>query len=138
MLLASSKCFRSNCKEGLYLSAMFHTRPHLLCAGWLLRMGRWFVMLWLLSMQYGEVDAFFDWLKEPAPAPAPPQESIAPILLHGETPAFEMSVVDEKFLAEAKQMELSPLDSCHFRVSTMRMASYFQEFHNQQSANYKQ
>ncbi|RXN04590.1 brambleberry-like protein [Labeo rohita] len=43
-------------------------------------------------------------------------ESIAPILLHGETPAFEMSVVDEKFLAEAKQMELSPLDSCHFRV----------------------
>ncbi len=89
-------------------------------------------------MQYGEVDAFFNWLKEPAPASAPPQESIAPILLHGETPAFEMSVVDEKFLAEAKQMELSPLDSCHFRVSTMCMASYFQEFHNQQSTNYKQ
>ncbi|XP_050955459.1 protein brambleberry [Labeo rohita] len=83
-------------------------------------MGLWFVMLWVLSMQYGEVDAFFDWLNKPAPAPtpapAPPQESIAPILLHGETPAFEMSVVDEKFLAEAKQMELSPLDSCHFRV----------------------
>ncbi|XP_051739533.1 protein brambleberry isoform X1 [Ctenopharyngodon idella] len=81
-------------------------------------MAPWFVMLWLLSMQYGEVDAFFDWLKkpEPAPAPAPPPEPVASILLQGETPAFEMSVVDEKFLAEAKQMELSPLDSCHFRV----------------------
>uniref|UniRef100_A0A8C1U2T4 Brambleberry n=1 Tax=Cyprinus carpio TaxID=7962 RepID=A0A8C1U2T4_CYPCA len=79
-------------------------------------MGLWFVMLWVLSVQYGEVDAFFDWLQKPAPTPAPPPESIAPILLHGETPPFEMSVVDEKFLAEAKQMELSPLDSCHFRV----------------------
>ncbi|XP_016094067.1 protein brambleberry [Sinocyclocheilus grahami] len=85
-------------------------------------MGLWFVMLWVFSMQCGEVDAFFDWLKTSAPAPAPapppppPEETIAPILLHGETPAFEMSVVDEKFLAEAKQMELSPLDSCHFRV----------------------
>ncbi|XP_052453876.1 protein brambleberry isoform X4 [Carassius gibelio] len=78
-------------------------------------MGLWFVVLWVLSVQYGGVDAFFDWLKKPAPAPAPPQESIDTILLHGETPAFEMSVVDEKFLAEAKQMELSPLDSCHFR-----------------------
>lgn len=80
-------------------------------------MGPWFVTLWLLSLQYGEVDAFFDWLKKPEPAPAPPpQEPVASILLQGETPAFEMSVVDEKFLAEAKQMELSPLDSCHFRV----------------------
>ena len=94
-------------------------------------MGLWFVVLWVLSVQYGEVDAFFDWLKKPAPAPAPPQESIATILLHGETPSFEMSVVDEKFLAEAKQMELSPMDSCHFRVSIMRMTSYFQEFHDQ-------
>ncbi|XP_059391728.1 protein brambleberry-like isoform X3 [Carassius carassius] len=88
-------------------------------------MGLWFVVLWVLSVQYGEVDAFFDWLEKPAPAPAPapPQESIATILLHGETPAFEMSVVDEKFLAEAKQMELSPLDSCHFRVVTQLKAT---------------
>ncbi|KTG46222.1 hypothetical protein cypCar_00014491 [Cyprinus carpio] len=95
---------------------MFYTCPGGLCAGRLLRMGLWFVMLWVFSMQFGEVHAFFDWLKKSAPAPAPPEETIAPVLLHGETPAFEMSVVDEKFLAEAKQMELSPLDSCHFRV----------------------
>ncbi|XP_077067600.1 protein brambleberry [Siphateles boraxobius] len=79
-------------------------------------MGLWFVMLWLLSMQCGEVEAFFDWLKKPEAAPAPPPEPVSSILLQGETPAFEMSVVDEKFLAEAKQMDLSPLDSCHFRV----------------------
>ncbi|KAK7117033.1 hypothetical protein R3I94_022549 [Phoxinus phoxinus] len=82
-------------------------------------MGLWFVTLWLLSMQYGEVEAFFDWLKKPEPAPEPappPPEPVSSILLQGETPAFEMSVVDEKFLAEAKQMDLSPLDSCHFRV----------------------
>ncbi|XP_039512643.1 protein brambleberry [Pimephales promelas] len=81
-------------------------------------MGLWFVMLWVLSMQYGEVEAFFDWLKkpDPAPAPAPAPEPVSSILLQGDTPAFEISVVDEKFLAEAKQMDLSPLDSCHFRV----------------------
>lgn len=80
-------------------------------------MALWFVLLWVSSLQYAEVEAFFDWLKKADPAPTPPPaESIVPILLHGEAPAFEMSVVDEKFLAEAKQMELSPLDSCHFRV----------------------
>lgn len=67
------------------------------------------------SMQCGQVDAFFDWLKKAEPAPAPPKEPVAPVLPQGDVP-FEMSVVDEKFLAEAKQMELSPLDSCHFRV----------------------
>jgi len=88
-----------------------------MCAGSFLRMGLWFVMLWVLSMQYGEVEAFFDWLKKPEPAPAPAPEPVSSILLQGDTPAFEISVVDEKFLAEAKQMDLSPLDSCHFRVS---------------------
>ncbi|KAI1888808.1 hypothetical protein AGOR_G00172560 [Albula goreensis] len=45
----------------------------------------------------------------PPPVPAPP-------IPEGYTPPFEMSLADEKFLAEAKQMELSPLDSCHYRV----------------------
>ncbi|XP_051548350.1 protein brambleberry-like [Myxocyprinus asiaticus] len=80
-------------------------------------MGLWLLLLWVLSMQYGPVDAFFDWLKkhEPAP-PAPPQQPVAPVLTQGDAPPFEMNVADEKFLAEGKQMELSPLDSCHFRV----------------------
>lgn len=91
-------------------------------------MGLWFVMLCLLSMQCGEVEAFFDWLKKPEPEPAPPPEPVSSILLQGETPAFEMSVVDEKFLAEAKQMELSPLDSCHFRVSLCALASPYKTY----------
>ncbi|KAA0724088.1 Protein brambleberry [Triplophysa tibetana] len=78
-------------------------------------MGFWLLMLWVSSMQYGQVDAFFDWLKKAEPAPAPKQP-VAPVLTQGDVPAFEMSVADEKFLAEAKQMELSPLDSCHFQV----------------------
>lgn len=78
-------------------------------------MGFWLLMLWVSSMQYGEVDAFFDWLKKAEPAPAS-KEPVAPVLPQGDVPAFEMSVGDEKFLAEAKQMELSPLDSCHFQV----------------------
>ncbi|TRY85900.1 hypothetical protein DNTS_011921 [Danionella cerebrum] len=84
--------------------------------GSLLRMARWFVLLWVCGLQ--NVDAFFDWLKtpEPKPAPSPTSESITPILLQREAPPFEISIIDEKFLAEAKQMELSPLDSCHFRV----------------------
>ncbi|XP_055048607.2 protein brambleberry [Misgurnus anguillicaudatus] len=79
-------------------------------------MGLWLLFLWMSSMQYSQVDAFFDWLNKPEPAPAPPKEPLAPVLPHGDAPAFEMNVADEKFLAEAKQMELSPLDSCHFRV----------------------
>ncbi|MGH0128164.1 UNVERIFIED_CONTAM: hypothetical protein FKN15_002972 [Acipenser sinensis] len=29
---------------------------------------------------------------------------------------FEMTTADDRFLAEAKQLELSPLDSCHYKV----------------------
>ncbi|KAJ8389033.1 hypothetical protein AAFF_G00124300 [Aldrovandia affinis] len=39
-----------------------------------------------------------------------------PVWNTGDTPPFEMSLADEKFLAEARQMELSPLDSCHYGV----------------------
>ncbi|XP_062308838.1 protein brambleberry [Osmerus eperlanus] len=58
--------------------------------------------------------AFFDWMKRPAaPSPSPPP---APVQPGGDAPPFEMMVSDEKFLVEAKQMELSPLDSCHYMV----------------------
>ncbi|KAL3046990.1 hypothetical protein OYC64_021253 [Pagothenia borchgrevinki] len=62
------------------------------------------------------VSGLFDWLKggsapkaTAAAAPAPPAAA--------EVPAqFEMVTADEKFLAEAKQMEISRLDGCHYKV----------------------
>ncbi|XP_072527951.1 protein brambleberry [Salminus brasiliensis] len=78
----------------------------------------WTLLVFVLGTQCGIADAFFDWMKKAAPAPAsvPPAAPSAQSLLQGDVPPFEMSVVDEKFLAEAKQMDLSPLDSCHFKV----------------------
>lgn len=68
------------------------------------------------------VRGLFEWLRQPerrspppAAAPAPSPASVAPSLLAKEA-RFEMVVADEKFLAETKHMEISPLDSCHYRV----------------------
>lgn len=49
---------------------------------------------------------------EPPPAS---QQPVSPALLAKDV-QFEMTIADEKFLAEAKQMVLSPLDTCHQRV----------------------
>lgn len=66
------------------------------------------------------VSGLFEWLRRPErhsppPAAAPPPASVAPTLLAKEA-RFEMVAVDEKFLAESKHMEISPLDSCHYKV----------------------
>ncbi|KAM4549337.1 protein brambleberry isoform 2-T2 [Odontesthes bonariensis] len=57
----------------------------------------------------------FEWLRQtpPPPAAAPPSPAAAPLR---EDAQFELVTADEKFLAEAKQLELSPLDGCHYRV----------------------
>lgn len=67
------------------------------------------------------VSGLFEWLRSPerrSPSPAdapPPPPSAAPTLLATEAP-FEMVVADEKFLAEAKHLEISQLDRCHYLV----------------------
>uniref|UniRef100_A0A3P9H0Z5 Brambleberry n=1 Tax=Oryzias latipes TaxID=8090 RepID=A0A3P9H0Z5_ORYLA len=59
------------------------------------------------------VSGLFEWLRSaPLPAAAPPSP---PAHLEKDAP-FEMMTADEKFLAEAKQMEHSPLTSCHYNV----------------------
>ncbi|XP_033936896.1 protein brambleberry isoform X2 [Pseudochaenichthys georgianus] len=71
------------------------------------------------------VSGLFDWLKggsapkaAAAAAPPPPPPEAA------EVPAqFEMVTADERFLAEAKQMEISPLDGCHYKVVARLKAS---------------
>lgn len=32
---------------------------------------------------------------------------------------FEMTTADERFLAEARQLDLSPLESCHHKVGLL-------------------
>lgn len=61
------------------------------------------------------VSGLFEWLRSaPLPAAAPPSP---PAHLEKDAP-FEMMTADEKFLAEAKQMEHSPLTSCHYNVKS--------------------
>lgn len=73
----------------------------------------------MLSCRCPAVSGLFEWLRQteapPAAASSPPV-AVAPALLAKDA-QFEMATADEKFLAEAKQMELSPLDSCHYRVN---------------------
>uniref|UniRef100_A0AAY5EXS1 Protein brambleberry n=1 Tax=Electrophorus electricus TaxID=8005 RepID=A0AAY5EXS1_ELEEL len=86
----------------------------------------WMLLLMcLLGNQRSIAEAFFEWLKKAAPTPAsmPPASATASSVLHGEVPSFEMSVADEKFLSVAKQMDLSPLDSCHLKVITQLKAT---------------
>ncbi|XP_076010595.1 protein brambleberry [Genypterus blacodes] len=71
----------------------------------------------MLVCQCPAVGGLFDWMKrtEDPTAPPPPPSSSLPAALDKDA-SFEMADADEKFLAEGKQMELSPLDSCHHRV----------------------
>lgn len=79
----------------------------------------WLLLVCVLAL-CGEADAFFEWMKKVAPVPAsvPPTVPTYPTAVSSDAPPFEMSVADEKILAEAKLIDMSPLDSCHFRVIT--------------------
>lgn len=89
------------------------------------------LMVVLLACQCPAVSGLFEWMRrtEPPPAVAPPPAAAAaaPALLAKDAP-FEMVTADEKFLAEAKQMELSALDSCHYRVKRTEFHVYAEEF----------
>ncbi|XP_043922223.1 protein brambleberry-like [Protopterus annectens] len=84
-----------------------------------------FILISSLRPSYG----FFDWLnvKTPPPTPAPaltptPTSSSHDAELIPNT-VFEMTTADEKFLAEAKHLNLSPLDSCHYKVIAQLQSS---------------
>ncbi|CAL8237999.1 unnamed protein product [Boreogadus saida] len=68
----------------------------------------------VLALRCHVSNGLFEWLK---PAQAPPAATLPAI---GPTAKdsipFEMTIADDKFLAEARQMELSPLGSCHYKV----------------------
>ena len=74
------------------------------------------LLVCVLASRCGPVSGLFDWLKQTQPGAPVLAPSLVPGLPEGDAQPFEMTVADEKFLAEAKNMELSPLDSCHYRV----------------------
>ncbi|XP_078114486.1 protein brambleberry isoform X2 [Sander vitreus] len=92
----------------------------------------YFLLISILACQCPAVSGLFEWLKEaaapPPPAaaaaaPPPAGASVAVPALLAKDAQFEMATTDERFLSEAKQMELSPLDSCHFKVVAQLKAS---------------
>ncbi|XP_044216967.1 protein brambleberry [Thunnus albacares] len=89
----------------------------------------YFLLISMLACQCPAVSGLFEWLRQtdnpPPPAAAaaaPPSPAAAPAFLAKDA-QFEITTADEKFLAEAKQLELSPLDSCHHRVVARLKAS---------------
>ncbi|XP_035509260.1 protein brambleberry [Morone saxatilis] len=85
----------------------------------------WFLLISVLACQCPAVSGLFEWLKQadaPPAAAAPPPAAAVPALLAKDA-LFEMATADEKFLAEAKHMEISPLDSCHYKVVAQLKAS---------------
>ncbi|XP_035996921.1 protein brambleberry [Fundulus heteroclitus] len=77
----------------------------------------WLLLMTVCILACPAVTGLFEWLRitQPAADPPPPPPPVAPALLAKDA-QFEMVTADQKFLAEAKQLELSPLDSCHYRV----------------------
>ncbi|KAJ7338213.1 hypothetical protein JRQ81_010907 [Phrynocephalus forsythii] len=88
-------------------------------------LGCW-ALLFLLLLLPATAPAFgfFSWLTRPAtPAPAPPEPTAAPGPGNHPPVPFEMTTADEKFLAEAQRLHLSPLDSCHHQVMAQLRSS---------------
>lgn len=77
------------------------------------------LLISMLAFQFPTASGLFEWLRgreAPAAAAAPPPPAAVPALLVKDA-QFEMATADEKFLAEAKHMDISPLDSCHYKVT---------------------
>ncbi|KAK5869459.1 hypothetical protein PBY51_024173 [Eleginops maclovinus] len=89
----------------------------------------YYLLICMLACQCPAVSGLFEWVKgasapkaaaaaaaaAPPPPPPPPAAAEVPALLT-KNAQFEMATADERFLAEAKQMEISPLDGCHYKV----------------------
>lgn len=84
------------------------------------------LLISMLVCQCPTVSGLFEWLRR---TEAPPPAAAVPALLVKDA-HFEMATADEKFLAEAKHMEISPLDSCHYRVKLNVCALKFRVSHS--------
>ncbi|XP_015278230.1 PREDICTED: protein brambleberry-like [Gekko japonicus] len=81
---------------------------------------RWVGFPLLLLLLISEPSAgFFSWLihrAAPEHRPAPAPEKLPPV-------PFEMTTGDERFVAETRHLELTPLDSCHYQVISQLQSS---------------
>ncbi|KAE8599869.1 hypothetical protein XENTR_v10017374 [Xenopus tropicalis] len=85
---------------------------------------RWTLFFLTFMSLAGPSLAFFGWFTRKASPSRGSSEPTAPADPKSLPSApFEMTTADEKFLAEAKHLELSPLDSCHFKVVSQLQAS---------------
>lgn len=104
------------------VSDMIHPPIHRLCL----------LLIGMLTCQSPTVSGLFEWLRRmDAPPPAtesPPPGAVVPVPLAKDA-KFEIATADEKFLAEAKHLEISPLESCHYRVRTDEIATLWFRFH---------
>ncbi|XP_037105283.1 protein brambleberry isoform X2 [Syngnathus acus] len=73
------------------------------------------LLLCIFSNWIPATTGLFEWLRQTEHPPAETAPPSADAILAKEA-QFEMSTGDERFLSEAKQMELNPLDSCHHKV----------------------
>lgn len=78
------------------------------------------LLISLLSCQIPAVSGLFEWLRKAEPTaaakPEPPKAEDHSAVVTRDAP-FEIMTADERFLAQARDMETSPLDRCHYRVS---------------------
>ncbi|XP_072007129.1 protein brambleberry-like isoform X4 [Engystomops pustulosus] len=81
------------------------------------------VLLLLLLVFPLRVGAFFGWFTRKSSGVSLSQKAAAPDPRTLPRAPFEMTTTDEKFLAEAKHLDLSPLDSCHYQVVAQLRAS---------------
>lgn len=79
--------------------------------------GHLLLLLTLLTLPE-HTGAFFGWFtRKTSGRSSGSQKELAPDPRSMPSAPFEMITNDEKFLAEAKQLEMSPLDSCHYQVT---------------------
>ncbi|KAG8431694.1 hypothetical protein GDO86_020452 [Hymenochirus boettgeri] len=67
--------------------------------------------------------AFFGWFTSKSSTGGSSKSESSADLQALSSTRFEMTTTDEKFLAEAKHLELSPLDSCNYKVVSKLQAS---------------
>ncbi|XP_069813069.1 protein brambleberry-like isoform X2 [Dendropsophus ebraccatus] len=87
--------------------------------------GRHVLLLLLIVLSLpARSEEFFGWFtRKSSSGKSASQKEAAPDPQSLPRAPFEMTTTDEKFLAEAKHLELSPLDGCHYKVVSQLRAS---------------